>query len=378
MIGGKEIKFLKKKNRENDISCFDLKKELKFLKKKEETKWLSEVYSQSLENAITNLDVAFQNFFRGLKRKQNIGYPEFKSKFKSRPSVQFRSGVKIDKVNSLIFIPGPVNTKIGWIKIVLHKKIDFGEVKTCTISKNAANEYYISILIRNKNSSPIPKKEIINNAQTIGVDWGIKTFATLSNGDKIDNSKQLETIKKLEGIINKEKQILSRRKGPKKENKQTPSKRFLKQKKHIAKIQNKINNVRKEFIHNTTFKLIKKYDTICVEDLNIKGMTKSSKGTKEKPGKNVKQKSGLNKSILRFSPGEFYRQLDYKGEWNGKNILKADRFFASSKTCPKCGWKKKDLKLENREWKCERCHDFNDRDLKAAINIKNFCLHKVL
>jgi putative transposase len=137
----------------------------------------------------------------------------------------------------------------------------------------------------------------------------------------------------------------------------------------ISKLHNKIVNKRKNFLHNESRKLVNDNDLICMEDLNIKGMTKSSKGTIDKPGKNVKQKSGLNRSISDVSLSEFVTMVDYKAKFDGKHTVKVDRFFPSSKTCNCCGTINKDLKLSDREWTCENCDTELDRDYNAAVNI---------
>lgn len=315
------------------LTCFDLINELTKLKKEKDFEWLNEVNSQSLQASLRNLDNAFTNFFR----KQNK-FPNFKSKKHNKNSFQIPQYLKLsDKLN----IP-----KIKGIKIKQHRKLE-GKIKTATISKTTTGKYYISILIeQNKN---LPKKDKVKDRTTIGIDLGIKTFATMSDSRKIDNPKHL---KKSERKLKRQQRWLSRKvKGSKNRNKQRTK---------VALLHEKITNQRSDFLHKISHQLTneKQIGSIAIEDLNVKGMVKNH---------------CLAKVISDVAWSEFRRQLVYKCDWYGKNLLIIGRFEASSKTCS-CGVVNQCLKLSDREWTCKECGTKHDRDILAANNIKKFAL----
>ena len=315
------------------LSCFDLINELVELKKEKEFEWLKEVNAQSLQMSLRNLDNAFTNFFR----KQNK-FPNFKSKKINKNSFQIPQHLKLlEKLD----IP-----KIKGIKIKQHRKLE-GKIKTSTISKTPTGKYYISILIElNKG---LPKKKKVKEKTTIGIDLGIKTFATISDNRKIDNPKFLnKSLKQLK----KQQRWLSRKK--------KGSNNRIKQKLKVALIHEKITNQRSNFLHNLTYQLThdNQVNSIAIENLNVSGMIKNH---------------CLAKAIADVSWNEFVRQLTYKCEWYGKNLLVIGRFDPSSKMCS-CGWINKELKLSDRTWTCPECKTTHDRDILAANNIKKFAL----
>lgn len=315
------------------LTCFDLINELTKLKKEKDFEWLNEVNSQSLQVSLRNLDNAFTNFFR----KQNK-FPNFKSKKHNKNSFQILQHLKLSEK---LDIP-----KIKDIKIIQHRKLE-GKIKTATISKTTTGKYYISILI--EQSKDLPKKDKIKDKTTIGIDLGIKTFATISDGRKIDNPKYL---KKSERKLKRQQRWLSRKiKGSKNRNKQRIK---------VALIHEKINNQRSDFLHKFSHQLTheNQVSSIAIEDLNVKGMVKNHY---------------LARSISDVAWNEFKRQLEYKCDWYGKNLLVIGRFEASSKTCS-CGVVNQDLKLSDREWTCKECKTKHDRDILAANNIKKFAL----
>jgi putative transposase len=210
------------------------------------------------------------------------------------------------------------------------------------------------------------EKEIIpvEIKKDVGIDLGVKSFITKYDSDglyeKIDNPKFLATESNHLKVLQ---QKLSRcDKG---------SSNHKKLKLKISRLHEKIKNRRENFLHNVSKQLVDNYDCIYMEDLNVSGMTKSSKGTIEEPGKMVKQKSGLNRSILDVSMSKFEEMVEYKTKFSGKGLYKVNRFFASSKICNVCGTKNKDLKLSDRNWICEHCGSELDRDENAANNILN-------
>lgn len=316
------------------VSAYDLQKEIKYMRI--EYPWISEVNCHSLHECLGRVDDAFKNFFRG------SGFPKFKSK-KNGGSYRCHDGLrKIDRVNNTLSIP-----KIYNIPIIISRVFD-GKIKTVTISKTSTGKYFASILV--DSNDIIPATPIVKNA--IGIDLGIKHFATLSTGEKISNPKYLQPeLKRLA--------VLQRRAARKKKGSKNRKKAIMR----IALVHEKITNQRNDFLHKLSTKLISdnQTDTICVESLAVKNMVKNH---------------NLAQAISDVSWSEFVRQLEYKGKWYGKNVIKIDKWFASSKTCSNCGEKYDELDLLERTWKCSGCGKTHDRDINAAINIRNSGLGK--
>lgn len=309
-----------------NLSCFTLHNQLKDLKT--ECEWLKEINSQSLQQAITNLDKAYTLFFKG----QN-NFPKFKKK-SNKGSFNIPQNVKLE--NNKLIIP---KFKEG-IDIVLHRPIK-GEIRQATISKTPTGKYYVSILCDTDELNK-PKRKI-KEENTVGIDLGIKNFLITSDGEIFDNPKYLHKAQsKLKYIQRK----YSKYKGKKTKYK-------------LAKLHEKVANQRKDFLHKTSSKLIKNHDSLAIEDLSVSNMLKNHK---------------LAQSISDVSWSTFVSMLEYKAEWYGVNLLKIGRFEPSSKTCSNCGIINKKLTLSDREWTCIKCNTHHDRDINAAINIKNFSL----
>ena len=315
------------------LSAFDLSKELTGLKK--ELLWLNEVNSQSLQQSIRNMESAFTKFFRDKK-----GFPTFKNKFEKQ-SCKFTASVKIDFVKQKIKLPN-----IGWIRAFIDRTFE-GKIGTVTVSKNKAGKYFVSVLV--DNGVELPQKAPILSDTTIGIDVGIKEFAVLSNGEHIANPKFLENSSKRLSVL--QRRLSKKQKG---------SKRRELAKLKVAKYHYKITCQRTDFIHKLTSKIVAENQSIIIEDLSIKGMLANH---------------CLARSIQSASWSEFYRQLEYKSEWYGKNLIRIGRFEPSSKMCS-CGTINKELTLKDREWTCKQCGVTHDRDLLAAQNIKKFGLQK--
>jgi putative transposase len=341
----KKIKAYTERNEK--ISCFKLITDLTKLKKQEDFSWLNEVSAQALQASVSCLDTAFTNFFKNKK-----GFPKFKKKGVDKDSFQNPQGTQINfnenKIQIYKFKEG-IKIRFDKRKQILEGLLEKGsEVKTCTISRNNVNQYFISILLE-IDKEPLIKKEI-KKETSIGIDLGIKDFAILSTGEKIPNPKHLKDnekkLKKLQRRVSR---------------KQKNSKRRVKAKIKLAKHHLKIANRREDFLHKTSFSLVKRFNTLCVEDLNVQGMLKKHK---------------LAKAISDCSCSKFLNMLLYKTEKEGKNLLFIGRFDPSSKLCSSCGTVKKDLKLSDRNWKCEACKAEHDRDVNAAKNILNFALQR--
>ncbi|EFE85908.1 RNA-guided endonuclease TnpB family protein, partial [Fusobacterium periodonticum] len=243
------------------------------------------------------------------------------------------SYIKLPKLKSLV-------------KIRLHREIK-GIIKSVTISKNSLEHYFVSILCEEE------IEELPKTNKNIGIDLGIKEFATMSDCTKVEN---LKLTKEYEKKLKREQRKLSRRCKLAKDSdkKLSDSKNYQKQKKKVAKIHNKIRNKRKDFVNKLSIKIINNHDIICIEDLNIKGMLKNHK---------------LAKSISDVSWSEFVRQLEYKANWYGRKIIKVPTFYPSSKTCSSCRNIKETLTLSERIYHCEYCGLEIDRDYNASINI---------
>ena len=313
----------------HNYSPFDLIKQLPELKN--ECPWLKEVNSQSLQQSIQNMDIAFKKFFKG------AGFPKFKSK-RGRQSFSIPQNVIVE--NNLLIIP---KFKEG-VKISLHRPIQ-GIVKSATISVTPAGKYFVSILCDTKKEPPV--KVTIEENTTIGIDLGIKDFAITSAGEVFDNPKFLRKAQsKLKYVQRK----YSKHKG-----KRT--------KKKLAKLHEDVVNKRKDFLHKVSTKLIRENQTIALETLAVKNMVKNH---------------NLAQAINDVSWSTFVSMLEYKADWHGKNILRIGQFSPSSKTCSNCGAINKELQLKDREWTCSSCSTVLDRDVNAACNIKSFALKNIL
>jgi len=311
------------------LSPFELIKQLPELK--QECVWLKEVNSQSLQQSIQNMDIAFKKFFKG------SGFPKFKKK-SNGGSFSIPQNVIIE--NGLLIIP---KFKEG-INIILHREIK-GTIKSATISVTPTGKYFASILVDDNLKTPI-KAPIVENT-SIGIDLGIKNFAITSNGEVFENPKNLRKAQsKLKYIQRK----YSKHKGEKTRHR-------------LALLHEKVVNKRKDFLHKTSAKLIRENQTICLEDLAASNMVKNHT---------------LAQAINDASWSMFANMLKYKADWYGKNTLKIGRFAPSSKTCSCCGYINKGLTLAIREWVCPNCKSVLDRDVNAAINIKSFALKNYL
>lgn len=293
--------------------------------------WLSEISAAAIQQKIMDFKETIKQYF-SKNRKKKIGKPSFKKKGNTQsyrlPNQKFR--IKGDRIRI---------EKIGWARMVIDRDIpDNSKMLSCTISKNTSNQYFVSIIV---------DCEIIKKPKTgkeVGIDLGIKKFATLSDGITIDNPKYL---RENQSMISRIQRYMSR--------KTKGSRRWHKNRFRLAGLCNNIANRRSWFLHNLTTYLVNNYDTICIEDLNVSGMIKNHK---------------LANSISDASFSMFRYLLEYKCNWYGKKLVVIGRFYPSSKTCSNCGWKKDNLTLSDRVFICENCGLTIDRDANAALNIK--------
>lgn len=305
---------------------------------KEEHEWLSDVNSQSLQSALRNLDTAYTNFFRNTKA---VGFPRFKSR-KDRQSFLCPQHCRVDFKKRTITIP-----KSKDIPAVLHRKFK-GAVKTITISLTPSGKYFASVLV----DTAIQELTVtpIQGDTSLGIDLGIKSLAVCSDGRTFDNPKNLQ--KNLDRLKLLQKRLSRKQKGSANRNKARI---------RVARLHEHITNSRKDSLHKITHALThdSQVRTICMEDLNVKGMQRNHH---------------LAQSVGDASFGMFLTLLEYKCSWYGVNLIKIDRFAPSSKTCGKCGYIYKWLKLSERNWTCPECGTRHDRDFNAACNIKEFGL----
>jgi putative transposase len=296
---------------------------------KKEFEWLGETYSQVLQSVSLNLSRAFINFF-----ELRASFPKFKSKY-DKQSIQYPQNVKIVDDKSLKF-PG----KLGVIPAKIHRTFD-GKIKTVTVSINGAGKYYASLLF----DDGLSDIESSSEGKAIGIDVGLTHFAITSDGSKFDNPKHL---KKRTKNLKRKQQKLSR--------KQKGSNRRSKARRIVVRVHEKIANSRKDFQHKLSRKLVNENQVIIVENLAVKNMVKNH---------------CLAKAISDCGWSEFTRQLKYKAERDGKIYLEIGRFFPSSKTCHVCLNQVGSLPLDVRSWICNSCGTKHDRDVNAAINIRD-------
>ena len=312
-------------------SWVDLCKELTVLK--QGTYWLREVATHPLQSSIRHLDAAYQKFF-----KEKKGYPAFKRKH-GRQAFQYPDGVKVDPERRLIYFPC-----IGWVRYLDGRNID-GQIKTVTVVRSATGKHYAQVLVATPEN--VPEKISLDQSRAVGVDVGLTTFATFSDGRKVANPKFLK--QSLLELVQANRRLSRTQKG---------SKNRIKARIKLALVHEQVANQRKDFLHKLTSQMVNEnqVDTWVVETLNVAGM--------------VKLRS-LSRSIHDASWSEFVRQLAYKCDWRGKNLVKIGRFMPSSKMCS-CGAVNDDLRLADRTWTCGMCGVTHDRDILAAQNILKF------
>mgnify|MGYP001562057163 CR=1 FL=1 len=314
-------------------TAIDLHKELNQLKKTEIT-WMYETSKCAPHEALRNLDKAFNNFFRNCKKKKKgkKGFPRFKSKHKNKDSFCLNGSIHV--FSDSIQLP-----RIGAVRLKERDYIptDNAKILSATVS-SCAGRWFVAVQME------VEIAQLPKNSHTIGVDLGIKTLATCSNGEIFENPKHLKRKEKTLRI--RQKSLSRKRKG---------SANRKKAARKLARLHYRIANARKDYLHKITSKIISENQTIVLEDLNLSGMVKNHK---------------LAKSISDVGMGEFRRQLEYKAKWYGRQVVVVDRYFPSSKTCSSCGTIKEDLKLSERVYKCD-CGLQIDRDMNAAINLAN-------
>ncbi len=311
------------------FSFADLSRRLPGLKT--ELAWLGEVPAQSLQQALRNLDRAFTGFYRGQAQ-----LPRFKRK-RNSASMRYAQDVRVEWEKELIRLP-----RVGWVPIRLSQRFS-GVIKSTTISRVPSGKFFVAILVEDENQVPQPTPESIERA--VGCDLGLHDFAVLSSGEKYPHPQWLEAeLSRL--------RMLQRRM----DKKETGSRNWEKARHRLAVLHERIANRRRDYIHKLSTDLIRRFDTICLEDLNVGGMSHLRK---------------LSRRITYAGWGMFRHQLEYKAAWSGKTVRIIGRFAPTSRVCP-CGYYNHAMTLADRRWECPACGTLHDRDILAANNIKRF------
>lgn len=321
------------------VSYAQTDKALTSWKKEPELAFLNEVSSVPLQQALRHLQSAFTNFF-----EKHAQYPTFKTKRRSKASASYmRTGFRIK--NGLIYLAKmsePLQLATG------DTPVPWGEATSLTITRDKAGRYFVSALCETP-ISPLPTR-----GKTVGIDLGVKDALVLSTGQKINPVDAFDLTRKQERIRHYQRSLARKVKG---------SANREKAKLKLARAYARLDDAKRDWLHQTTTSLIRTYDVICLEDLNVSGMTRKDKG------RGRKAKTGLNRGILTNNFSELHSMLEYKADWYGKDVVTIDRFFPSSRRCNACGYIREKLPLSTRFWTCKACGTRLDRDVNAAKNI---------
>ncbi|VWC58535.1 DNA-cytosine methyltransferase [Burkholderia aenigmatica] len=306
-----------------------------------ETPWLKDAPVHPLQHALKDMERAYKNFFA-----KRAAFPKFKKRgqrdsFRYPDPKQF----KLDQPNGRIFLP-----KLGWMRLRLSRPV-LGELRNATVSFNAG-KWCVSIQTAREVEQPVPYATSV-----IGIDVGIARFATMSDGTFLA---PLNSFKKHEARLRRCQRAMSR--------KVKFSNNWKKATARVQRIHTRIGNARRDYLHKATTTISKNHAMVCIEDLQVRNMSRSAAGSIDAPGRNVRAKSGLNKAILDQGWFEFRRQLEYKLSWNG-GWLVAVPPANTSRTCPACGYVSADNRTTQEKFACVECRYEENADVVGALNI---------
>lgn len=304
-----------------------------------ETQWLKDSHSQPLQQSLKDLERAYKNFFQN-----RAAFPRFKKRGQN-DAFRYPQGVKLDQENSRIFLP-----KLGWMRYRNSRQVT-GVVKNVTVSQSSG-KWYISIQTESEVSTPVHP-----SASMVGLDAGVAKLATLSDGTVFEPVNSLQKNQKKLARLQRQ---LSR--------KVKFSNNWQKQKCKIQRLHSRIANIRRDYLHKVTTTVSKNHAMIVIEDLKVSNMSKSAAGTVSLPGRNVRAKSGLNRSILDQGWYEMRRQLEYKQLWSGGQVLAVPPAYTSQR-CACCGHTAKENRLSQSKFRCQVCGYTANADVNGARNI---------
>lgn len=326
------------------VTGVDFSRELTFLKRLPGYEWLAEAPATILTQKLRDQDRAFRNFFEG-----RASYPRFKKKHHAqgiRYQLDQRQVAGMFRPGALLKVPKLGALKVRW------SRLPGGVPKMVTVSRDAAGRYFAAFMVEEE-VQPMPEKP-----NGIGVDLGVKDLAITSDGERYGAARPLKRL--LRRLKHAQRVLSRRRKG---------SGNWHRQRRLIARLHARIADLRRELTHQASHAIVAGAGLIAIEDLNVRGMSASAKGTAEQPGRRVRQKAGLNRAILDASLGELRRQIEYKAQWHSRELVVVDRWAPSSKSCSHCGHVLDDLPLSVRAWTCPDCGTEHDRDVNAACNL---------
>lgn len=304
-----------------------------------ETQWLKDAPSQPLQQSLKDLERAYKNFFQ-----KRAAFPRFKKRGQN-DAFRYPQGVKLDQENSRIFLP-----KLGWMRYRNSRQVT-GVVKNVTVSQSCG-KWYISIQTESEVSTPVHP-----SVSMVGLDAGVAKLATLSDGTVFEPVNSFQKNQKKLARLQRQ---LSR--------KVKLSNNWQKQKHKIQCLHSRITNIRRDYLHKVTTTISKNHAMIVIEDLKVSNMSKSAAGTISQPGRNVRAKSGLNRSILDQGWYEMRRQLEYKQLWRGGQILAVPPAYTSQR-CACCGHKAKENRPSQSKFECQACGYTGNADVNGARNI---------
>jgi putative transposase len=324
---------------EKKLNYAALCKELTSWRKDPATKWLSDCHSQVLQQSLKDLERAYQNFF-----SKRTDFPRFKRKGVA-DSFRYPQGIELDQANGRIYLP-----KIGWLRYHNSREV-LGKISQVTINRRC-HDWYVSI--QTEREVEVPQHP---SPTSVGIDVGVAQFATLSDGTIFDSINSFK--------MHQKKLAAYQRKMSKKTK---FGQNWKKLKTKISDLHSTITNIRLDYLHKTSTIICKNHALVCIEDLRIKNMSRSAAGTKDLPGKQVKAKGGLNKSILDQGWYEFRRQLEYKQQWLGGDVIAVKAHY-TSQTCPQCQYIDSTNRKTQSAFLCVKCGYQNHADYVGAINV---------